>query len=138
MSVTTLPQGEPCSSEQPPDQETERTATPAGCWVGFAKDLFFSENCHMCIIHVQNSFLHLENHKAAINKWNSGENPCKSIVHAFTSVYSRVSLCLCISTVNSPCSSTLPGVVGSLFYSLSWVYISLLFFFPKMDHKKRT
>lgn len=31
-------------------------------------------------------FSNLENHKAAINEWNSGEKSYISIVHAFTSV----------------------------------------------------
>lgn len=45
------------------------------------------EIAHVCIIHVWNSSLQLENHKAAINKWNSGENPFRNIMHAFSVVY---------------------------------------------------
>ena len=53
----------------------------------------------MCVSYMfEIVFSDLENHKAAINKWNSGAKSFLSATHAFTSVYGMVSFCLCFCT----------------------------------------
>lgn len=93
---------------------------------GFCQRFLLLWKLLICVSYMfEIAFSNLENHKAAINKRNSGETPFTSTVHAFTSLLNDL-LCFCFCIVNFQCSSTFPDVLGPLSCQLTWVYFSLL------------
>lgn len=72
----------------PADQEREGATTLVGCWMVFCQRFPLPWKLLICVSYMfEIVFSNLENHKAAINKWNSGENPFISVMNTFTSVY---------------------------------------------------
>ena len=90
----------------------------------------------MCASSVSDIALsHLENHKAAINRWNSGEESFVGTMHAFTSVYWTVSPCVRF-VGDLPRSTPLPDVARPPFCPLATVYGSLfIIVFTKVIRK---